>query len=95
MRVLTNKFNSVWDALENTESLAANMKAKTKIMIALHDVVEGMGLTQAQASKNLNITQPRLNDLLKGRINRFSLDALFNLAYCAGLEINVTLKKIS
>jgi len=90
---MTKEFNSVWNALENTEAEAANMKARSELIIALHDVVEGMGLTQAKASKKLGITQPRLNDLLRGRINRFSLDALFDLAARAGLEIHLQFKK--
>ena len=92
--MLTKKFNSVWDALENTEAESANMKARSELIIALHDVVERMGLTQEKASKKLGITQPRLNDLLRGRVNRFSLDALFNLAARAGLEVHLQFKKI-
>ena len=91
--MVTKTFNSVWDAIENTEAKSANMKARTELMNALHDAVEGMGLTQEKASKKLGITQPRLNDLLKGRINRFSLDALFNLAARAGLEVYLQFKK--
>lgn len=91
--MVTKKFNSVWDALENTEAEAANIKAKCELIIALHDVVEGMELTQAKASEKLGITQPRLNDLLRGRINRFSLDSLFELAARAGLEVHLQFKK--
>lgn len=93
MTIVKKKFGSVWDALENTQSESANMKARSELIIALHDVVRGMGLTQAKASKKLGITQPRLNDLLRGRINRFSLDALFDLAARAGLEVYLQFKK--
>jgi predicted XRE-type DNA-binding protein len=78
---------------ENTETEAANMKARSELIIALHYVVEGMGLTQAKASKKLGITQPRLNDLLRGRINRFSLDSLFDIAARAGIEVHLQFKK--
>lgn len=87
------KFNSVWDALENTETQAASMKARSELMMVLQDVIKGMKLTQAKAAKQLGITQPRLNDLIRGRINRFSLDALFDLAMRAGLEVHIRLKK--
>lgn len=93
MTMVIDKFGSVWDALENPETEAANMKARSELIIALQDVVEEMGLTQAKASEKLGITQPRLNDLLRGRINRFSLDALFNLAARAKLEVHLQFKK--
>ncbi|OGO91359.1 MAG: transcriptional regulator [Coxiella sp. RIFCSPHIGHO2_12_FULL_44_14] len=89
---LQKTFSSVWDAIENTEAESANMKVKSELMIALRDQIERMGLIQAEAAKKLGITQPRLNDLLRGRINRFSLDALFDLASRAGLEIHLKLK---
>lgn len=69
--------------------MAANMKAKSELMIELHDFVVKQGLTQAQSSKKLNITEPRLDDLLKGRINCFSLNDLLELASRAGLELDL------
>jgi predicted XRE-type DNA-binding protein len=82
-------FESVWDALEDTPAQAANMKARSQLLIALRDRIEGWGVTQAEAGKRLGVTQPRLNDLLRGRIDKFSLDALVNLAVEAGLSVRV------
>lgn len=81
------RFDSVWDALENSPAEAANMKARSALMIAIHDVVDGWKLTQADAAKRLGVTQPRMNDLLRGRIDKFSLDALMILATGAGLTV--------
>ncbi len=67
-------------------------KLPSEIMIALRDQIERMNSTQAAAAKKLGITQPRLNDLPCGRINNFSLDALFDLAIRAGIKIQVKLK---
>lgn len=85
-------FTSVWDALENTQVEAASMKIRAEVMMALCQQIEQMKLTQSEAAKKLGITQPRLNDLIRGRIHRFSLDALFDLAARAGLEIHIELK---
>ncbi|ABE41189.1 transcriptional regulator [Rhodopseudomonas palustris BisB5] len=63
------------------------MKARSSLMIAIREVVDGWNLTQAEAAKRLGETQPRMNDLLRGRIDQFSLDALMNLATAAGLSI--------
>jgi hypothetical protein len=54
-------FDSVWDALENSPAEAANMKARSGLMIAIRDVVDGWHLTQAEAAKRLGVTQPRMH----------------------------------
>ena len=48
--------------------------------------------TQARAARRLGITQPRLNDLLHGKINKFSLDALMTLATRAGLKVKIDIR---
>ncbi|MGB9366033.1 MAG: XRE family transcriptional regulator [Xanthobacteraceae bacterium] len=79
------RFKSVWDAIEPSRAQAANMKARAGTMIAIQKAVSKWRLTQA--AKRLGLTQPRLNDLLRGRINKFSLDVLINIAMAAGLEV--------
>ena len=86
-------FDSVWDAIETSKAEAANMKARAELMIAIHKTVLGWNTTQATAAKRLGLTQPRLNDLLKGRITNFSLDALINHATHAGLDVKVKVGK--
>jgi predicted XRE-type DNA-binding protein len=65
------------------------MKARSEMMLAIRDTVDTWEVTQAAAAKRLGLTQPRMNDLMRGRINKFSLDALINLAAQAGLSIRV------
>src|SRR3954468_17810882 len=86
-------FASVWDALEDSPAEAANMRLRSDLMIALQDVVGGWGLTQAEAAQRLDVTQPRLNDLLRGRIGKFSLDTLIVLAGRAGLEVRMEITR--
>lgn len=83
------RFKSVWDAIESSPSEAANMKARADVMIAICEVVDKWKVTQTVAAKKLGITQPRLNDLVRGRIDKFSLDALMELATRAGLSVRV------
>jgi len=83
------RYASVWDAIEPSRAAAANMKARAETMIAIRDTVAAWGVTQSAAAKRLGLTQPRMNDLLRGRINKFSLDALINLAMRAGLDVRV------
>ena len=65
------------------------MKARSELMIAIDQTVQAWGMTQSAAAKRLGLTQPRLNDLLRGRISKFSLDALMNLAANAGLTVKL------
>ena len=83
---------SVWDALEDSPAEAANMRLRSKLMAAVAQAVAGWGLTQAEAARRLQVTQPRLNDLLRGRIGSFSLDALIVLADRAGLGVRVQIE---
>ena len=62
-------------------------------MMAVQKVVRGWKLPQQAAAGKLGITQPRLNDLLRGKIDKFSLDALFDLAPHAGLQVSIRLKR--
>jgi predicted XRE-type DNA-binding protein len=79
----------VWDALEDTPEEAAHMTMRSDLLIAIGQRVRGWRITQAEAAKRLGVTQPRLNDLLRGRIANFSLDALITLAAKAGLSVRL------
>ena len=87
------RFDSVWAAIEPSRAQAANMKARAETMIAIRETVAAWGLTQAATAKRLGLTQPRLNDLLRGRIEKFSLDALIVLAGRAGLEVRMEIAR--
>jgi predicted XRE-type DNA-binding protein len=83
---------SVWDALVDSPEEAENLRLRSKLMRAITRTVKGWEVSQKEAAKRLHVTQPRLNDLLKGKIDKFSLDALVNMLASANLEIDVTVK---
>jgi predicted XRE-type DNA-binding protein len=87
------KFASVWDALEVSTDAAESMKARAAIMMRIEKTVRGWDISQQQAARRLGITQPRMNDLLRGRIDKFSLDALFDLAGHAGLRVSLAFRR--
>jgi predicted XRE-type DNA-binding protein len=88
----TRTFANVWDALSDSPEQAATMKIRSDVMIAIHDTIRTWDTTQAQAASRLGVTQPRLNDLLQGKINKFSLDTLLTLAGRAGLKVKINIK---
>ena len=86
------QYDSIWEAISDTAGEAANMRAKTELMRQIVMLVKKQKWTQAEAAKHCGITQPRINDLLRGRISRFSLDALVNIAAALGQEVHIKLK---
>ena len=83
------RFTSVWDAIEDTTKEAENMKLRSTLMTALKQHIVRVKMSQAEAAKLLGVTQPRVSDLMRGKINVFGLDALVNMAAAAGLHIEM------
>jgi predicted XRE-type DNA-binding protein len=89
---MTRTFDNVWDAIEDSPREAAAMTMRSDVMIAIKEQVQSWNMTQANAARRLAITQPRLNDLLNGKINKFSLDTLLTLATRAGLKVKIDVR---
>lgn len=77
------------------EGEAQNLLLRTDLIIKIEQLIKKSGLIQSEAAKVLGITQLRINDLLKGRIEKFSLDALVNMVASAGMEVKMTIRKTS
>ena len=86
------RFASVWDAIEDTPEEAENMKLRSLLLTALKSHLTRTEMSQAQAAKLLGVTQPRVSDLMRGKINLFGLDALVNMATAAGLHIELQVR---
>lgn len=82
-------FVSVWDAIADTPEQAANLRARAELMTQITEIVRSSGWKQAEAAARCGVTQPRVNDLLRGRISRFSLDALVNIATALGRKVRI------
>lgn len=87
------RFASVWDAISQTPAEAENMKLRSSLMRALKDHIESEKLSQSQAAKLFGVTQPRVSDLVRGKIDLFSLDTLVNMLASAGLHVEVQVAK--
>lgn len=85
------EFANVWDAISDTPEEAANLTLRSELMDEIEAIIKKNGWTQADAAKRCGVTQPRINDLLRGRIARFSIDALVNIASALGRKVRVSL----
>jgi len=84
-------YASVWDAIADTPEQAANLRARADLMRKIEARLKKHNWTQAEAARRCGVTQPRINDLLRGRLSRFSLDALVNIATALGCRVRVDL----
>lgn len=84
-------FGSVWDAIADTPEEAANLRTRAELMMKIAEIISEKGWTQVEAAAHCGVTQPRINDLLRGRVSRFSLDALVNIATALGRRVHVEL----
>jgi predicted XRE-type DNA-binding protein len=87
-----NRVSNVWDALADSPSEAASLRIRAELMDQISVLVEKKGWTQAEAAKRCRISQPRMNDLLRGRISKFSLDALVDAATALGCRVRLELR---
>ena len=80
-------YASVWDAIADTPGQAANLRARAELMQQIAAFVKRQGWTQVEAASHCGVTQPRINDLVRGRVSRFSLDALVNISTALGCRV--------
>jgi predicted XRE-type DNA-binding protein len=81
--------DSVFYDLADTPEDAANLTARGLLMVAIEQRIREEGWTQTEAAARLHVTQPRVSDLLNGKIDKFSLDALVNMLAPVGLTFDV------
>jgi len=89
----TQEFASVWDAIEDTPDAAEHMRIRSSLMTSLKQHVKEQGWTRAEAAAALGVTQPRLSDLMRGKISLFEIDALISMLNAAGLRVEVQVRK--
>jgi predicted XRE-type DNA-binding protein len=81
-------FASAWEAIVDTPEQAANLRARVELMRQIAAILKESGWTQAEAAGQCGVTQPRMSDLLRGRVSRFSIDALANIATAIGRTVH-------
>jgi predicted XRE-type DNA-binding protein len=83
------RFDSVSDAIEVTKAQAENMRLRSALMMSLKEHIAHEGMSQRQAAKVFGVTQPRVSDLMRGKIELFGLDSLVNMAAAAGRRVEM------
>jgi predicted XRE-type DNA-binding protein len=84
---------NVFRDLGFSDDEAENLRVRSDLMISLSKLIEARGLTQAQAAKLLGVTQPRISDLMRGKIQLFSVDSLIEMLGHAGAQVSVIVRQ--
>lgn len=92
MKKRSDTYASVWDAIADTSEEAANLRVRAELMQQIAELIQAEGWKQVEAAERCGVTQPRVNDLLRGRVSRFSLDALVNIATALGRRVSFELE---
>lgn len=90
---ITKGSGDVFRDLGFSAAEARNLRLRSELMTALRKFVEREGLTQAAAAKRLKVSQPRISDLTRGMVSRFSLDALVNMLTDAGISVDLKIRR--
>ena len=88
---MNDTFDSVWDAISSDPDEAEHMKLRASLSIAIRDHIARNGWRQREASEHFGVSQPRISELKRGRIDQFSLDALVSMATAGGLHVEMTI----
>ena len=82
-------YESVWDAVADGAGEAANLKLRSQLMDALEAYIGRENITQEEASRRFGVPRSRVSELVNGRISKFSIDKLVNMAARVGLTIRI------
>ena len=82
-------FNSFWDAIEDTPEQAENMRIRSELMRSIETRIRAEGCNRQQAAERIRVTQSRVSDLMRGKIENFTIDTLVNMIVAAGLHVRV------
>ncbi len=89
-RKLRRSSGNVFRDLGFSREEAENLRIRSELMVRLARLIEDRGLTQAEAAKMLGVSQPRVSDLVRGKIDLFSIDMLVLMLAKAGLRVTLT-----
>ena len=89
MTASNETYDSVWDAIENTPAEAENLRIRATLIREITEYIRRENLTQSAAARLFGVTQPRISDLVRGKIDLFSIDSLVNMLAAAHLRVEM------
>ena len=87
---ITPSTGNVFEDLGFEKEEAENLKVRASLMATIRTIIDDEGLTQARAAELFGVTQPRISDVVRGKIELFSIDALVNMVAASGCQVDVS-----
>ncbi len=87
------RFSSVWDAIEEPREAATSLRLRAEVANAIIEEASRRRLTQARVADLCGVTQPRISDLMRGRLDLYSLDGLVDMAAKLSLRTRLTVSR--
>lgn len=87
------KLDSVWDAVCDTVEESRRMKIRSDLLASINHRLDALDWSQAVTARNLGLTQPRVSDLRTGKIHKFNVEALLDIATELGLNVTITVTR--
>jgi predicted XRE-type DNA-binding protein len=91
-RKITHSTGNVFEDLGFPKEEAENLKVRSALMTTIRVIIDEEGLTQSRAAKIFGVTQPRISDLVRGKIELFSIDALVNMVAASGRHVGISIE---
>jgi len=86
---MSKPYKNVFEAIEDDSVVAENMRLRAELMVKLRNYIKQQGMTQEEAARRMGVTQPRISDLVRGKIDRFTIDMLVNMLSHAGIHVEL------
>ena len=86
---ISKGYSNVFEALEDDPGMAQNLKIRAELMNSLRKFIEDEGLGQKKAAEVFGVHQPRISDLMRGKINKFTIDILVNMLARIGKPVKL------
>lgn len=80
------RFENIFDAVTDNKEEASELQTRADLMIVIRDIVTEKGWKQGETAEILSLTQPRVSDLLSGKIDKFSIDLLMTCLFRMGFR---------
>ncbi|MDQ2667382.1 MAG: XRE family transcriptional regulator [Gemmatimonadota bacterium] len=87
------RYTNAFEAVGFPPAEAEHLRIRADLMIEVERLITARGLTQAEAAKALHVTQPRISDLMRGKIDRFSIDTLVEMLSRAGADVTFKVRR--
>lgn len=90
--MVSNKYQNIYEELGFNEHEASNLKVRSLLMRSITQYIESEGITQSEAAERFGVSQPRISDLMRGKLHVFTVDTLINMLYRVGYRVNLVVE---